>query len=413
MNPLTVKTRPVKDYFMNWDELASRPYDKKRVDPYTKVRMILMNGTEFESTWFLHQFARHTDNMELKRMLAIVRSQEQQQQKRISSLKPLDENILETTISYEQLAIDLTAMLARRETDENNIKALNFALLEDFDHLYRFANLLKTDYDIDADMLVGRFTEITPARPTIAEHRFAADNVKPAMNMRSASPFSTLVGAIITAAEQQTMNYYMNVGAFYPNEHGRRLYAEIAMVEEEHVTQYESLQDPTPTWLESWVLHEYAEAYLYYSVSRDEPDPYIRKIYEEHFEMEAAHLKVACDCMMKYENKAPEAVLKERDFPELLKFGSNKDFIRDVLERTVELTAEQDGYVDVKHLDKKSDFYKYQAVVNLKPDMVASHNVINRTIEKFGSDYRYEDSPNPVKALRPRSKDNTSLGRVN
>ena len=156
MDPLTVKTRPVKDYFMNWDELASRPYDKKRVDPYTKVRMILMNGTEFESTWFLHQFARHTDNMELKRMLAIVRSQEQQQQKRISSLKPLDENILETTISYEQLAIDLTAILARRETDENNIKALNFALLEDFDHLYRFANLLKTDYDIDADMPLCR-----------------------------------------------------------------------------------------------------------------------------------------------------------------------------------------------------------------------------------------------------------------
>lgn len=412
MNPLKLDTKPLKDYFMDWEQMSSRPYDKKRADSYTKVRVILMNGTEFEASGFLHHFARHTDNMELKRILAVVRCQEQMQQKRISSLKPLDENILETTISYEQLAIDLTAILSEHETDENNIKALNFALLEDFDHLYRFANLLKTDYGTDAETIVGKFTEITPARPTISEHRYAADNVKPCMCMKTASPFSTLVGSIITAAEQQTMNFYMNAGAFYPNEIGRRLYAEIAMIEEEHVTQYESLIDPNATWLENWVLHEYTEAYLYYSMSLDEPDPYIRKIYEEHFEMEVAHLKTALDCLMKYENKAPEALLKEADFPETIKFGSNKKFIREVLERTVELTADKDGYTDVKHLDKHSDFAEYQRKINADTDSVASHEVIERTIKKFGNDYRYEDAPNPVSALRPRTKDNTSLGRI-
>ena len=99
MNPFEVKSKDVNDYFMNWSKMYSKPYDKTNTDPFTKVRVILMNGTEFESNWFLHQFARHCDEPEIKKHLAIIRAQEQQQQKRIASLKPKDENMLETTIS--------------------------------------------------------------------------------------------------------------------------------------------------------------------------------------------------------------------------------------------------------------------------------------------------------------------------
>ena len=142
VNPFEIKSKNIEDYFMNWDEIYPTPYDKNKVSPWSKVRVILMNGTEFESNWFLHQFARHCDDVDLKRDLALVRRQEQQQQKRISLLKPIDESILEETIGYEQLAIELTAILAQNEKDENNKKSLDFALLEDFDHLYRFSNLL-------------------------------------------------------------------------------------------------------------------------------------------------------------------------------------------------------------------------------------------------------------------------------
>ena len=50
-----------------------------------------------------------------------------------------------------------------------------------------------------------------------------------------------LAANVITAAEQQTMNYYMNTAALWPDEMGRRLYQEIGMVEEQHVTQYGSM----------------------------------------------------------------------------------------------------------------------------------------------------------------------------
>ena len=74
-----------------------KAYNKKTTSPFTKTRIILLNGTEFESNWFLHQFARNCDNQELRKELAIVRNQEQQQQKRISCLKPLNENVLEVS----------------------------------------------------------------------------------------------------------------------------------------------------------------------------------------------------------------------------------------------------------------------------------------------------------------------------
>lgn len=54
----------------------------------------------------------------------MIRRIEQMQQKRISCLKPKNETVLEHTITYEQLAVDLTAFLARRENDCNVKTAL-------------------------------------------------------------------------------------------------------------------------------------------------------------------------------------------------------------------------------------------------------------------------------------------------
>ena len=44
---------------------------------------------------------------------------------------------------------------------------------------------------------------------------------------------------------------------------------------------------------------------------------------------------------------------------------------------------------------------------------VPSHAVINKAIEKFGQDYRYQDKQNPVKELNNRKKDNVVIGRSN
>ena len=412
MNPLEQTTKDIDKYYISLNTIYPKPYKKDETSPYTKTRVILMNGTEYESVWFLHQFARHCDNDEIKNMIAVVRTQEQQQQKLIACLKPLNESILETTVGYEQLAIDLTATLAQNDTDQGNIDALNFALLEDFDHLYRFSNLMMLDVkNADPKKLVGGFTEITPGRPTIAHHRYPKDNVKRAMNANKSDLYSKLVAGIITAAEQQTMNYYMNISQWYKNDLGRQLYAEIGLVEEEHVTQYESLKDPTCTWLEQWVLHEYTEAYLYFSAYNEEKDPYIKKIWFEFYEMECAHLKVACDLLKKYEKTPYLKVIGNGEFPKLLTLGTNKEYVRKVLERTILLTGDRQKYIDVMRLKPNADFFLYQNEIIKDEEKIPSHIVINKAIKKFGKDYRYEDKPNPVAELENRKIDNTTIGR--
>ncbi len=409
MNPFEYASKPVEEHFMNWAKMYPKAYNKKTTSPYTKTRIILMNGTEFESNWFLHQFARNCNDNDLKREIALIRNQEQQQQKRISCLKPINENMLETTIAYEQLAIDLTAILAQNVSCENTKAALDFALLEDFDHLYRFANLLKMDFGIDADVMVGKYTEITPGRPTINEHRHPIDNVRAHMNSKKADSYTKLVGNIITAAEQQTMNFYMNMAQMYKNNLGRRLFSEIAMVEEEHVTQYESLKDPNLTWLEQWLMHEYTECYLYFSVMNDESDEYIKNIWKEHFEMEVSHLKRVAELLEKYENKSYKDVCPKPDFPKLLCFGGNKEYIRKVL-LTAGYTSVKEEYVKVKTLSPDSRFFTHLKLTNGDSGTVASHEVIETFIKKNGKDYRYEDKESPIEELRNRKKDNITVG---
>ncbi len=410
-NPFNEKPKKMESIIMNWNMLAPKPYNKDEVDPYTRVRCILMNGTEYEAVWSKHHFNRHADNNDVRREVALIRRSEQQQQKLISALKPADENLLETTMGYEQLAVDLTAILAQRAKDKHVKEALNFALLEDFDHLYRYANLLETDMGEHAEKYVGDYTEIMPGRPTIAHHRHPYDSIKNPIDNKIADPISKCDVMIITAAEQQTMNYYMNLGAFYKNQMGRELYAEIGMVEEQHVSQYGSLIDPNASMCEDMLMHEYVECYLYYSMLNDETDKNIKQIWEMLFEQELAHLHQAVKMIRTYEKKDWSDVIPDGNFPKLISFHENKEYVRSVLGRTVTLTADREKYIDISKLSKTANFYKYQNKVNAKPKEEAGHVVIEQHIDRFGEDYRVQDKEHPVKALRSRTEDNFTIGR--
>lgn len=411
MNPFKQNPRRLDDCLMDWRAMSPTAYDKHAVDPYTRTRVILMNGTEFENVWFSHQFSRNCEDGDVRRALALLRRSEQQQQKLVAALKPANETLLEHTIGYEQLAVDLTAHLAKREPDEHVRNALNFALLEDFDHLYRYADFLDMETGTRAESLVGGYTEIMPGRPTIAHHRYPFDSIKRPIDSKTAAPETRLCVGIITAAEQQTMNYYMNVCAAYPNDPGRALYREIGMVEEQHVSQYGSLMDVRCTWLENLVMHQYTECYLYWSCYETETDMTIKPVWEHMLEIELSHLAEACKLLNKLERKEYQQVVGEGTFPAPLKLESNIDHVRAVLGETVQLTACRESYTRVGKLEPDADFFRYQDMVNRDLCAVESHAVIDRYINRFGQDYRFEVAANPVEALRDRKKDNVEVGR--
>ena len=78
MNPFNEKPTPLFDLIENWKEQYPKSYNPREVDPYTKTRIILMNGTEFDANWFSHQFARHITDNDLKRDVALCREAEKQ-----------------------------------------------------------------------------------------------------------------------------------------------------------------------------------------------------------------------------------------------------------------------------------------------------------------------------------------------
>jgi hypothetical protein len=397
-NPLKEKGMPIEKQIRNWSDLNVKPYDKKQVHPYTRTRVILMNGIEVEGAIFSHQFARHTDDMELKKKLAMARRVEQQQQKAVNWLVPGNETVLEVTIGFEQVAVDLTAGLARTEPDPYVKAALDFALLEDFDHLYRYANLLDMVQGNTADEVTKQFTEITVGRPTSAEHRHPFDEIRKHYDAQSADFLTMLHVLTIIAAEQQTMNLYMNVGNRPEEMLGRGLYLEIAQIEEQHVTHYESLADPRASWFEQLVLHEYNECWLYHSLTQDEPDSRIKKIWEMHLEMEIEHLKIACELMKDRQKKDPEEMLPKQ-MPAPFKFESNIDYVREILSKQTDYNAVGTEFVPGDKLPKDSHYKKYQDMVN--KGGVPSEQVIEKHVKEKGKEYRQELSgPHPVERFR-------------
>ncbi|MBR4420125.1 MAG: hypothetical protein IKT32_04520 [Clostridia bacterium] len=44
-NPFKEKAKKCESIFMNWQDIFVKPYNKNEVSPYTKTRIILMNGT--------------------------------------------------------------------------------------------------------------------------------------------------------------------------------------------------------------------------------------------------------------------------------------------------------------------------------------------------------------------------------
>jgi hypothetical protein len=392
-NPLDQPGIAVDEQFRGWRELNVDPVDIEGGDPYTRCRIVVMNGIEVESIMFSHQFARHADNPEVKRALALSRRAEQMQQKADNWLLPGSDGPLETTIVYEQVAVDLTAWLARMEPDPYLKQNYDFGLLEDFDHLYRYANLLDLTKGKKAEAITGTVTEIMPGRPNPDEFRHPDDDLRRHYDKHTVDPRSRLHVMTLVAAEQQTMNYYMNAGNIPTDPVARGLYLEIAMIEEQHVTQYESLLDPLETWFEQWLHHEYLEVWLYHSFMEQETDPRVKAIWELHLNMEIGQLKVAADMLVRYDGK-DAAVLLPATLPPAMTFEPNKAYVRDVLAAQVGYRADGLDIVDADGKVTKAT-KAYQAIVN--GDGNYSQDVIDLHTERLGGDYRLQtEGEHPV-----------------
>src|SRR3982750_3790773 len=199
---LAEKGVPLDRQVFTWREMAGPPYSKLDDDAFTRVRVILMNGIESEALRFGHACARM--NRALQAPLARVRRVEQHQQTMVNWLNPADQSPLETTIGFEQVAIEVTAALAQQEPDPYLAQVYRFGLLEDFDHMYRFSALMDRVHGMDANNLLQSYTDIRPGRPTVVEHRDPIDDLRNSYDRTKAAPITKLNANTLMAAEHQT-----------------------------------------------------------------------------------------------------------------------------------------------------------------------------------------------------------------
>jgi hypothetical protein len=336
LNLLKDKGVPLEKQTFTWKELVQPPYSKLNDDAFTRVRVILMNGIESEALRFGHSFARM--NGELRRDLARVRRIEQHQQTLVNWLNPADQSPLETTIGFEQVAIEVTAAIAQKEPDPYMAQVYRLGLLEDFDHLYRYSALMDRVEGKDANSLIQSYTDILPGRPTKVEHRAPEDDLRRPYQRASAAFLTKLNAVTLMAGEHQTHDYYMNIGPTYPDPIGRQLYAEIASIEEQHVTQYESMTDPTETWLEKWVLHEANEVYNYWSCVESETNSRIKKIWERFLDYELGQLRFVANIFENTERRDVASIIEEK-LPAPIDYVSHRDYVRAVLRAELDYTA--------------------------------------------------------------------------
>ena len=355
---------PIEKQWESYQSIVGQPYDKNSVDAYTRARIIWMYGTETEQWFFYHNYARTVNDPQLKATIAQIRRSEDQQRSALTHLFDPTETITERTLGYEQLAVDLTAALAMAEPDPYVKQTLDFGLLEDFDHLFRYSCLLtQQNPSADPNQIVRHGTEIRPGRPTAEEHRHPLDSLRYHVDAKTADPITLLHILSITAPEQQTRQYYMSHGYEFKERNARELYAEIGEVEEQHVTQYESLMDPNLSMLQMAVAHEYNEVYDYHSCLQMESDPKMRAVWEKHLSEELEHLRIMGDLLRQREGIEPQ-VMFPAQLPMPVLINPAKDYINEILRTQVDLRPNGMEYMMKDQLPKDWPSHAYARAVD-------------------------------------------------
>ncbi|MCD7878433.1 MAG: hypothetical protein LUG16_00700 [Candidatus Gastranaerophilales bacterium] len=389
MNLLKEKGIPLEKQIRTWHDIVRRPFNRMEADCYTRTRQILMNGIETEAWSFKHCLVRKSQDKELNKILVNIRRIEDMQQTTVNWLSPVNQTVLDTTLGYEQVAVDLTAWLAQNEPDDYVKETFDFGLLEDFDHLYRYSQFAYLIEETDPNEIVQQMTDVLIGRPTQNHHNDNAVRIRKPYDKDKTSPITKVNILTLISGEQQTHNYYAEHGFMYGNTDLKRLYAEICDVEEEHVTMYETLIDPNETPLEKWLIHEFTEACNYYTCYKDEPDERIKLIWEEMMQMEVGHLHAAAEMFKKIEKRDPEEIIGT-DVVIPCHFETQKKYVANILENEVDKRlSEDEGYIRIDEIPENWSSYKVQE--KTAKDGAPSEQAVRLSAKSIGRDIACAD----------------------
>jgi hypothetical protein len=188
----------------------------------------------------------------------------------------------------------------------------------------------------------------------------------------------------------------MTIGPTFADPIARQLYAEIASIEEQHVTQYESLADPSETLLEKWLLHEANEVYNYWSCVESEQNPEIKAIWERFLDYELGQLQHVAELFARYERRDPAEIIPVR-LPQPIRYVSHRDYVKRVLRAEQELSARGPLFVPREQEFVRTRLYREQLNSEGSPsDAIAADYRFNPGTELAAVPAGTVDLPDPI-----------------
>lgn len=359
INLFTDKGMPLARQRLSWKDMVGKPISKLDDDAFSRVRIILMNGVELDSLRTKQVALRCSADARVQ--LAQLMRIEQHQATAINWLIGADHSPIETTIGYEQTAIEVTASVAQLEPDAYLAQGYRYALLEDFDHLYRYTALLDRLEGKDANNITQGYTDIVPSRATLFHHRAPEHDL-----LEPYGPDAVLATKLhaltLTGGEFQTHDYYMNIGPLFADSLARQLYAEIASVESQHIVHYGSMLNPNETPLEKLLIGEACEVWNYAGCLEQETNPRLKALWQNFLEFELGHLQVAMQLFKEVEKRDPAEVLGDGKLPPFIRFESHREYLREVVAAETQLRKRGTEFVD--EADEGKSSLEYRAAVN-------------------------------------------------
>jgi hypothetical protein len=323
-NPLDHRGIPLDRQNADWRELTVTGVDPEQVEPYTRCRIVAMSGVENAAVRFDRQVGRLAADPELRGRFELLRSVEARQRHAVAGLLAQPRTVLETALTYEEAAVDLDSWLARTEPDQPRRQVYECDALEDFQHVYRYAELLDALRRSRPGHLVDEVTEMLPDRSGEREP------VEPAAPEPSPHVLSMLNAITMLAIEQQTADFYDSVDADVLEPPVRPVYREVSWAERGQVDRHQALVDSGSSRWEQLVAREYNECRLYYAFLDQESDPRTRAVWELNLQMELAHLQLAGDLLRRFDGREPEEVVGA-GLPDPPGFDANRQFLRRLL----------------------------------------------------------------------------------
>ena len=333
---------PVEQQVLHWRDMAQTPISKLDDEACARVRVVLMSALEGLALRFAH--AAGLAEPALREPLARLRRVELQQALAVQSMLGADHSALELAVAYKQCGIEVGAALARCEAGSALGTALRFILLDDVDHLYRLAAALDHVEGKDANNILQSHTDIVCARPTILQHRAAQDDLRDAAAAASLTPRARVHLMVAMACAQGAGELLLRDAARQADPVLRQLYAEIASVEEQHLSHLESLLDARSGWLSQWLLLQSAEALCYHACLRHESAPRLKAWWERMLDFEIGQFHEVARLLLGHQGLDARAVLPG-ELDDCLDFCSQRAFIQQVLAQELDRSCMAGAYV--------------------------------------------------------------------